>query len=51
VWVCLDRATLDFGYIADQDKSDEFTVCRRVDDVADVAKLAYYVAKLIALYK
>lgn len=38
---------MTFGYVADSDRSDDVTVCTRVDDIASLAKLSYYAIKLL----
>ena len=47
LYFCTDRATHEFGFLSSTDQSDDKVVCRRVDDLADVAKLAYYAIKLL----
>jgi hypothetical protein len=49
VWACYDKGTHSFGFLSRTDKSDEFTHCERVDDIANVAKLAYYAVRLMKL--
>lgn len=36
----------DFGYLTDRDDSHGTTVCTPVSDLVDIAKLAFYGAKL-----
>lgn len=47
--MCVDRTTLGFASLTDRDRSDSQTICRPLDEVVDVAKYGYYVAKTIAL--
>lgn len=47
--MCRDRATDSFAFLTHSDQSDSATVCYRVADVVDVAKLAYYAARLIVV--
>lgn len=47
LFFCYDKGAPTFNYLTHGDKSDGDTVCVRVRDVADVAKLIWYSSKLL----
>lgn len=45
-WACYRRDVPQLSFLSDRDETGEFVYCRPVSDVVNIARLAYYAAKL-----
>jgi hypothetical protein len=48
--VCRSKANPLVMKVTDADESDDVYVCERLSDLAEAARIAYYTARIIALF-